>query len=289
MGIEAHMEELAKRVEAALDSFLPAADADSLSRPLAEAMRYSVFSGGKRVRPVLCLTTAQACGAPMERALPAACALELIHTYSLIHDDLPAMDDDDLRRGRPTNHKVFGEAIAILAGDGLLTLAFDVLAQSAGRPETVVRLVRELADAAGACGMVGGQAADMMSEGRTVGERALEYIHAHKTGALLRASVRMGAMAAEAPEETLLHLTRYAEDIGLAFQIMDDLLDARETTGASGDAAHRKATYPALHGEEPSRRMVGNLTQRALAELEKSGAQPDRLAELARFMAGREY
>jgi geranylgeranyl diphosphate synthase type II len=252
-------------------------------------MRYSVFSGGKRLRPVLCLTTAQACGAPLESALPAACALELIHTYSLIHDDLPAMDDDDLRRGRPTSHKVFGEAIAILAGDGLLTLAFGVLAQSASPPETVVRLVRELAEAAGAAGMVGGQAADMMSEGKIVDGRTLEYIHAHKTGALLRASVRMGAVAAGAPEATLLHLTRYAEDIGLAFQIMDDLLDASELAGAGGDIAHQKATYPALYGEEASRRMIENLTRRALDELEQSGVRPDRLAELARFMACREY
>ena len=284
--VESYLRECAGLVEGAMERYLPAAD--RYPQPLHEAMRYSVYSGGKRLRPALCLAAAEACGGAAGPALPAACALEFIHTYSLIHDDLPAMDNDDFRRGRPTSHRVFGEAIAILAGDALLTLAFRAVVDAGGGDSVRTLLVAELAEAAGAAGMVGGQAADMISEGGAVDVSTLEYIHGHKTGALLRAAVRIGALAAGADGGALALLTEYAERIGLAFQIVDDLLDAAEAAGG-GDAAHGKATYPAVHGKEASLRMVAELTEQALDALARSAVQKqDRLAAIAAFLGRRD-
>jgi geranylgeranyl diphosphate synthase type II len=232
-----------------------------------EAMRYSVFAGGKRIRPVLTLTTADMYG-KREAAIPVASALEMIHTYSLIHDDLPAMDNDDWRRGRRTNHKVFGEAVAILAGDALLTRAFETLADSGLQPEIIVRLVAELARASGVCGMIGGQAADIQAERGPVSPEQLQYIHAHKTGALLTASVIAGATVGVAPDDELALLRVFAQKIGLAYQIVDDLLnvvgDFRELGKATGtDAARNKLTYPAVFGLHSAREMVQTLTAEA--------------------------
>ena len=268
-----------RRVEHALDRHLPAVDhrpgADCPAR-LAEAMRYCVLGGGKRLRPVLCLLAAEAVGGDPEDALPAACALEYIHTYSLVHDDLPAMDDDDLRRGRPTCHRAFDEATAILAGDALLTLAFEVVARHT-RPAAVGACVRLLAEGSGPAGMVGGQMADLMAQGRddpTV--EALEAIHRRKTGALLRAALKMGAAVAGAPEPLARALDEYGLAVGLAFQIVDDLLDVQGDEQKLGkrvgkDHGLGKWTYPGLLGLEGSRDRARELAEEAIAALQPLG------------------
>jgi geranylgeranyl diphosphate synthase type II len=281
-----------RRVDEALRRYLPEEgdDPSSACPPrLAAAMRYSVLGGGKRLRPVLCLLAAEACGgeAAAEAALPSACALELVHTYSLIHDDLPAMDDDDLRRGRPTCHKAFDEATAILAGDGLLTLAFEVIAAHTRPAEAAIGCVRALAEAAGPAGMVGGQMADLQAEGRTDGTtEALEAIHRRKTGALLRASLQMGAIVAGADAERRAALDRYGRAVGLAFQIVDDLLDVQGDEAKLGkrvgkDSELGKWTYPGFLGIEGSRRRARQLADEAVAALAPLGAGGDRLRALA--------
>ncbi|MDR2550838.1 MAG: polyprenyl synthetase family protein [Desulfobulbus sp.] len=263
-----------------------------------EAMRYSLFAGGKRIRPVLCLAGAEAVDSgeqTRQRALPVACALECIHTYSLIHDDLPAMDDDDLRRGKPTNHTVFGEAAAILAGDGLLTFAFELLsgAASATLPDpTRIRIIRTIARAAGPLGMVGGQSLDMIYEGQQVGYEELRRIHRSKTGALITASVVCGAMVAGAGEDQEAALKTYGDHIGLAFQIVDDLLDVEATTAelgksAGSDAKADKVTYPSLFGVETSRTMAREAVQEAIAALAAFDYQADPLRALARYIVDR--
>jgi geranylgeranyl diphosphate synthase type II len=263
-----------------------------------EAMRYSLFVGGKRIRPILCLAGAEAVessAATRHRALPVACALECIHTYSLIHDDLPAMDDDDLRRGKPTNHTVFGEAAAILAGDGLLTLAFDLLSSPAsaeiGDPARI-RIIQTIARAAGPLGMVGGQSLDMLYEGQQVGYDTLRTIHRSKTGALITASVLSGAIVAGANEEQEAALRTYGDHIGLAFQIVDDLLDVEATTEqlgkpAGSDVKSDKVTYPSLFGKETSRTMAREAVQEALTALSLFDYQADPLRALARFIVDR--
>jgi geranylgeranyl diphosphate synthase type II len=275
-----------QRVDVALAGYLPAVDpaAEALCPArLAEAMRYSTLAGGKRLRPVLCLMAAEACGGTAEAALPAACAIELVHTYSLIHDDLPAMDDDDLRRGRPTCHKAFDEATAVLAGDGLLTLAFELVARHVTPAEAAVKCVQVLAEAAGPEGMVGGQMADLQAEGRTDGTvAALEAIHRRKTGALLRAPLRMGGLIAGAPEPVLEALDAYGRAVGLAFQIVDDLLDVQGDEAKLGkrvnkDSGLGKWTYPAFLGVEGSRRKARQLADLAVAALAPLG---DRAAML---------
>jgi geranylgeranyl diphosphate synthase type II len=275
-------------------------------------MRYSLFAGGKRLRPVLALASAEsialAHGADVDRgramALPAACALELIHTYSLVHDDLPAMDDDTLRRGRPTNHVVFGEGLAILAGDGLLTEAFALMAREPDAVDSSIaarklRAIRIVAEAAGPCGMVGGQAIDLdaAGSGATFDGDGLRAMHARKTGALMRASAAAGAVMAGAGEEHLAAIERFASELGLAFQIVDDILDvegASEDLGktAGKDAAAGKPTYPAIYGLEISRRMAAECVDRALAALAEpaaSGLAPlgGRLPAIARWVTGR--
>jgi geranylgeranyl diphosphate synthase type II len=257
-------------------------------------MTYSVLGGGKRLRPVLVLLTCEACGGNIRAALPAACAVEMVHTYSLIHDDLPAMDDDNLRRGRPTNHVKFGEAGAILAGDALLTLAFEVLAR-VEPPEVAARCCMDLARASGACGMVGGQAADLDAEqtGIKSGEE-LESIHRRKTARLIACSARLGALVAGANSKTLDALEIYGESVGLAFQIADDLLDlqgeeAKMGKGVRKDADRGKATYPALWGASESRRKANSLIERACLALEPLGAHGRRLEELAHFILERDH
>jgi len=287
---EAWLEQCRARVDAALARYLPPEGGGPAGR-LAEAMRYSVFAGGKRLRPALVLAACELCGGTQEAALPAACAMELVHTYSLIHDDLPAMDDDDLRRGRPSCHRAFDEATAILAGDALLTLAFEVLAEAPCKARAPA-MVAELARGAGAAGMVGGQAADMFLEGGERTAEAVEFIHSHKTAALMAAALRLGALAAGAPDDKVQRLGRFGEALGLAFQIADDTLDAQATTKDLGktagkDAASGKITYPAVFGIEESRRKAAEAVGRAVAELEPFGPRADLLRELAHYAASR--
>lgn len=263
-----------------------------------EAMRYSLFVGGKRIRPILCLAAAEAVNNSEQSrqcALPVACALECIHTYSLIHDDLPAMDDDDLRRGKPTNHTVFGEAAAILAGDGLLTFAFDLLSSpvSAGIKDPVrIRIIQTIARAAGSLGMVGGQSLDMIHEGKQVGFDVLRRIHRSKTGALITASVHCGAIVAGAEEEQEEALKIYGDNIGLAFQIVDDLLDVEATTEQLGktvgsDIKSDKVTYPSLFGKETSRTMAREAVQEAISALASFDHQAEPLRSLAHYIVER--
>ncbi len=278
-------------VEAGLERFLPEED-EPFSR-LTEAMRHSVFSGGKRLRPILALEAAELLGGTAEHALASACATEFIHTYSLIHDDLPAMDDDDLRRGRPTCHKAFDEPLAILAGDGLLTAAFELVASDEELdPACRVAIAAELARANGRNGMVGGQAADIALEGSRPALGAIEYIHTHKTGLPLWAAVRVGALSAGGSEEDLARLSVYGESIGLAFQIADDLLDETGTTEEMGkavgkDRARGKMTYPAVVGAEAAAERARELTRTALDSLEPYGDRAWSLAAIARYIIAR--
>ena len=277
-----------RRVEEALARFLPEIDeAGACPEKLAEAMRYSLLAGGKRLRPILVVMAAEACEGDTDAALPAACALEMIHTYSLVHDDLPSMDDDDLRRGRPTCHKRFDEATAILAGDGLLTLAFEIVARHVRPAEAAARCVLVLAEGAGPAGMVGGQMADLLAEGRTDGSvEALEAIHRRKTGALLRAALRLGAIVAGAAKEIETALDHYGQGVGLAFQIIDDLLDVQGDETKLGkrvgkDSALGKWTYPGLLGVEGSRRKARQVVEDATAALAPLGERAWRLKALA--------
>jgi geranylgeranyl diphosphate synthase type II len=263
-------------------------------RRLHEAMRYSLFAGGKRLRPALLLAAGEAFGADADALMPAACAVEMIHTYSLIHDDLPAMDNDDLRRGRPTCHKVFGEAMAILAGDGLLTQAFIALASNeALDAERSLRVMREIAAAAGTVGaLIGGQVADMESEGRQSDAATVEYIHRSKTGALIRASVVTGGIIAGASEEQMEKLGAYGERVGLAFQIADDILDVTSTSEALGktagkDMAASKATYPAVHGLSASRARATELVEEAVEIISSAGVDATVLVEMSKFIIAR--
>ena len=281
-------------INSALDKWLPKPHGPS--GPVFEAMRYSMMSGGKRVRPILLLAGAQAVRGDQEALLPAACALECIHTYSLIHDDLPAMDNDDLRRGRPTCHKVYGEAVAILAGDGLLTYAFELICKPELTQNISPRLLGEaiflLARAAGVSGMVGGQTADILMEGRPVDAETLSFIHSHKTGALIGASVEIGALLGEGNDEELNYLKRYGESLGLAFQIKDDLLDVEGDQKILGkpvgsDDRNLKATYPALFGLKETRRKAQELLQQALSELELFDDSAEPLRAIAQYVVER--
>src|SRR5271169_2255772 len=270
-------------VGAALGTFLPAAG--TLPVSIHEAMRYSVFAGGKRLRPALCLEAARLFSDPPVAAMATACAIEFIHTYSLIHDDLPALDNDDLRRGKPTSHKKFGEAAAILTGDALLTLAFEILAAAPVDASSRVAMLTEISSAAGTInGMVGGQVADLEAEGKRINPEMLEYIHRSKTAALIRASISSGAMCAGALPEDVARLRRFGETLGLLFQVTDDILDVEETSAALGktagkDAAQQKATYPAVHGLERSHQIANELAAKAVAELAPYGERASRLRE----------
>ena len=281
------------QVDAALDRVLPP---ESTPPPtLHRAMRYSVQAGGKRLRPILVIAGAEAVGGGAEQVMETACALELIHTYSLIHDDLPAMDNDDYRRGRLTNHKVFGEAIAILAGDALLTLAFKLIALNGARTgdaRTIAALVTDIADAAGTDGMVGGQVVDIQSEGKAVSADTLDYIHTHKTAALIRASLSAGALLGGATPAQRAAIAACGEALGLAFQIVDDILDVEGSTEELGktagkDAQQQKATYPAYHGLEASRAKARTLIEQAKRALDPLGQGAEPIRALADFIFDR--
>jgi geranylgeranyl diphosphate synthase, type II len=282
-------------VDTALDRLLPAQTTEPIS--IHTAMRYSVFAGGKRIRPILCLEAARIFEPDIRPdaspAMHAACAIEFIHTYSLIHDDLPALDNDDLRRGKPTCHKQFGEATAILAGDGLLTLAFQVIGESPTSAERTLAALQEVSSAAGTVkGMVGGQVADLESEGKRVEPQTLEYIHRSKTAALIRASVSAGAISAGAGIADIARLRKFGETIGWAFQVTDDILDVEESSAALGktagkDIAQQKATYPAVFGVAQSREIAAKLANDAIAQLDSFGERASRLRALAEFLVHR--
>ncbi len=295
MNLKTYLEEKCRLVDEALEKYLPSED--ELPAALHKSMRYSVFAGGKRVRPILVLAACEAAGGHAEDALPAACAMEMIHTYSLIHDDLPAMDNDDYRRGKPTNHRVFGEAVAILAGDALLTEAFILLSSpefaSHLDPGMRVRVIGEISRCAGSRGMIGGQVVDMESEGKpSIDFATVQYIHTHKTGALIKASVRAGALLGGADREKEDALVRYGEAIGLAFQIADDILDIEGTTeqigkDAGSDLERGKATYPAVIGIAESKRRAEDLVNVALNSLCVFDAKADPLREIAKYIVKR--
>ena len=294
MDIKSYLKKKREIVDRSLETLVP--PASTFPPTVFDAMRYSLFAGGKRIRPILAIAAAEALGAKVAGLLPIAGALELIHTYSLVHDDLPAMDNDDLRRGRPTCHKVYGDAIAILAGDGLLNLAFEVLSDprrlKVVPANRMLAIIAEIARASGAFGMVGGQVVDMESEGKDVDLPTLEYIHTHKTGALLRASVRVGALYGRASELRLRALTRYGEYVGLAFQIADDILDLTGTQEEIGkdvgsDLKKGKKTFPSFYGLAESRKRAQEVSDRAIAALKNFDAKADPLRELARYIITR--
>ncbi|HMP82010.1 MAG TPA: polyprenyl synthetase family protein [Verrucomicrobiota bacterium] len=279
-------------VNKALDRFLPAASVKPAT--IHEAMRYSLFAGGKRMRPAVTLAAAQACGGREADAMPLACAVECIHTYSLIHDDLPAMDNDDFRRGKPTNHKVFGEGIAVLAGDALLTQAFEIAAQAKGWPRyTHQQIILELARASGSRQLIAGQVADLEGEGKKTSAAQLKYIHERKTSALLCCSVRLGGMSANCTAAQLKALTDFGYNVGLAFQVIDDILDVTQTSEKLGktagkDTQAQKATYPSIVGLEKSRKIATELTDKAFAALKPFKGKAVALEALAEFLLKRE-
>jgi len=294
MDVKSYLARKKDIVDKALDKIVPSAK--TFPPSVNEAMRYSLFAGGKRVRPILSIAAAESLGAKTAGLLPLAGALELIHTYSLIHDDLPAMDNDDFRRGRPTCHKAYGEAIAILAGDGLLNMAFEVLSDprrtKAVPASRVLAIIKEIATASGVFGMVGGQVVDMNSEGKDVDFPTLEYIHTHKTGALIRASVRVGALYARAGKRQFTALTHYGEMVGLAFQIADDILDIigkREEIGkdVGSDLKKGKKTYPSFYGIDESKRRAVEVVDKAIHALKDFDRKADPLRELARYIINR--
>ena len=291
MKLPSFFEEDLQTVDAALQKFLPSEATPPSS--IHKAMRYSVFAGGKRVRPILCLESARIFTSDVSSAMYPGCAIEFIHTYSLIHDDLPSLDNDDLRRGKPTCHKQFGEAAAILAGDALLTLAFETVAAAPVDPDRRVKMVTEISTSAGTVnGMVGGQVADIEAEGKTISPEMLEYIHRSKTAALIRASITAGAICAGAPEPDVTRLRNFGETIGWAFQVTDDILDVEESSAALGktagkDVAQQKATYPSVFGLERSHQIAKELSRKAISELAPYGEKASRLREIAEFLVYR--
>jgi geranylgeranyl diphosphate synthase, type II len=279
-------------VNAALDRFLPSEKTKPAT--IHKSMRYSLFAGGKRMRPALVLAAAAACGGQEADALPLACAVECIHTYSLVHDDLPAMDNDDYRRGKLTNHKVFGEGIAVLAGDALLTQAFEIAAQAQGWPRySHQQLILELAQASGSLQLIAGQVADLEGEGKKTSVAQLRYIHERKTSALLCCSVRLGGMSANCTSAQLKALTDFGYHVGLAFQVIDDILDVTQTSEKLGktagkDTKAQKATYPSIVGLEKSRRIAEQLTNKAFASLKIFKGRAEALEALAEFLLKRD-
>ena len=294
MNLKAYLRSRQKQIDRALDRYLPRTKVKPPT--LHKAMRYSLFAGGKRLRPILCLAAAEACRGKISNALPLACALECIHTYSLVHDDLPSMDNDDYRRGRATCHKVFGDGIAVLAGDALLTIAFEIVSMAKpARRYDMPTLLREIAVAAGSQRLIAGQVADLEAEGRDVKRDQLRFIHENKTAAILKSSVRLGAMSANVDAKKLRAITQFGRGLGLAFQVVDDILDVTQTSeilgkSAGKDIAARKATYPAVIGLEKSRPEARRLTRQAHVALSvfRSGeAEP--LHALANYLLEREY
>lgn len=291
--LSSYLADRVQYVDRALDSFLPSAETKPVT--IHKAMRHSIFAGGKRLRPILCLAAAEACGGSDTSALFAACAVECLHTYSLIHDDLPCMDDDDLRRGVPTCHKVYGEAMALLAGDALQALAFELVAKSQSTVRyTVGDMVLELARTAGSLHLVGGQVADLEGEGQKLQLEDLRFIHENKTAAMLTSSVKLGGMSADASAEELKALHDFGMATGLAFQIIDDILDVTQTSeklgkSAGKDVASEKSTYPALLGLDASREEAHSLTEQSHRALDVFGARGVRLRQLADYLLERDY
>lgn len=291
--LDSYLKERSELVDAAMDAYLPSAK----DRPssIHEAMRYALFAGGKRLRPILCLAAAETCGGSQHDALAPACALEMMHTYSLVHDDLPAMDNDDLRRGRPTCHKVYGEGMAVLCGDALLTEAFVTLAQTPTTKRYSTRdYISELAETGSSRKLIGGQVLDLEGEGKKLNKRELVRIHEAKTAALLVASVRLGAMTANATPSKLDALTQFAYSLGLAFQAIDDILDVTQSSEVLGktagkDAAVEKATYPSVIGLDAARREARKLTKTAKAALLPLGKKAARLEQIADYLLDRHY
>ncbi|MGI8935780.1 geranylgeranyl diphosphate synthase CrtE [Leptolyngbya sp. BC1307] len=294
--LKSYLADRRSQVEAAIDRILPVVYPETIY----ESMRYSLMAGGKRLRPILCLATCELLGADPAIAMPTACALEMVHTMSLIHDDLPAMDNDDYRRGQLTNHKVYGEDVAVLAGDALLAYAFELIAtqtpqgQGGAQPQQILKVVAQLGRAVGADGLVGGQIVDLASEGTAVDEQTLTYIHMHKTAALLEVSVTAGAILAGADSFVVERLSRYAQRIGLAFQIVDDVLDITSTAETLGktvgkDVAAQKATYPSLWGLEASQRKAQQLVSEANAELAGFDHRALPLMAIARYITARTH
>ncbi len=295
MDITKYLEQKRIEVDRFLDQVIPPAATPPTT--LHESMRYSLMAGGKRVRPILTIAAAEAVGSsPTTALMTVACSLELIHTYSLIHDDLPSMDNDDFRRGKPTNHKVYGEAMAILAGDALLTMAFDLISRpdlmKGSDPVRQVRIIQELGYGSGNIGMVGGQVFDIQAENKDIDLPTLQNIHKHKTGMLIRAAVRMGAVVAGANDRQLADMTGYAEEIGLAFQIADDVLNVTGTREELGknpntDAERGKKTYPTFYGVEGARKLADDCVSRAIERLGAFGPSADPLRNLARYITSR--
>jgi len=293
MNLKTYLTSRQKLIDRALDQYLPKENVRPAT--IHKAMRYSLFAGGKRLRPILCLAATEACGGKIDNALPLACAMECIHTYSLVHDDLPSMDNDDFRRGRPTCHKVFGDGIAVLAGDALLTIAFEIVsrAKSPHRYDSFT-LLREVAVAAGSRKLIAGQVADLEAEGKKVGLADLRYIHQNKTAAILTASVCLGAMSANATAKELAAITKFGRALGLAFQVIDDILDVTQTSeklgkSAGKDVAAQKATYPAVMGLAKSRVEAKRLTKEAHDALTIFGKKGETLHALANYLLAREY
>ncbi len=294
MNLKTYLRTRQGEIDRALNRYLPKANTKPAT--LHKAMRYSLFAGGKRLRPILCLAAAEACRGNIGNALPLACALECIHTYSLVHDDLPSMDNDDFRRGRPTCHKVFGEGIAVLAGDALLTIAFEIVSKAKPAPRyDMSTLLSETAVAAGSQKLIAGQVADLEAEGKNVKRDQLQFIHENKTAAILKSSVRLGAMSANAEAKKLSAITRFGQRLGLAFQIIDDILDVTQTSeilgkSAGKDVAAKKATYPAVIGLDKSRAEARRLTRQAHDTLSVfAGRDAEPLHALANYLLEREY
>jgi geranylgeranyl diphosphate synthase type II len=289
--VEDYLKVKKKIVDEALDKYLPGED--NFPPAIFKSVRYSIFAGGKRIRPILCMASTEAVGGNIETVLPLACALELIHTYSLVHDDLPVMDDDDYRRGKLTNHKVFGEDIAVLTGDALLTEAFHLMSKRefAGKipPDKLLAVINEVSEAAGFLGMVGGQVVDVKSEGKEVNEEILDYIHTHKTGAMIIVSIRAGAIISGAGDDELNALSNYGRHTGLAFQIVDDILDVKGNQEELGkdvgsDRSRRKVTFPVLLGFEASRQRARELVNKALSDIAFFDSKADPLRMIARYI-----
>jgi len=294
VNLKAYLVTRQKLIDRALHTYLPKANKKPTT--LHQAMRYSLFAGGKRLRPILCVAAAEACRGKIDDAVPLACAIECIHTYSLVHDDLPSMDNDDFRRGRPTCHKVFGEGIAVLAGDALLTIAFEIVSRAKARSRyDMSTLLREVAVAAGSQKLIAGQVADLEAEGKKVKRRELRFIHENKTAAILQSSVRLGAMSANADARKLAAITQFGQRLGLAFQVIDDILDVTQTSeilgkSAGKDQAAKKATYPAVIGLQESRVEARRLTRDAHKALSIfSNRDAETLHALANYLLEREY
>ena len=293
MNVKAYLKSRQKKIDRALDRYLPKESVKPAT--IHKAMRYSLFAGGKRLRPILCLAAAEAAGGQIDHALPLACALECIHTYSLVHDDLPSMDNDDLRRGRPTCHKVFGDGIAVLAGDALLTIAFEIVSRARPtRRYDMSVLLGEVAVAAGSRKLIAGQVADLEAEGHRTDREQLRYIHENKTAAILTTSVRLGAMSANANPKQLAAITKFGRALGLSFQIIDDILDVTQTSeklgkSAGKDVTAKKATYPAVIGLNESRIEAKRLTRQAHNSLSIFGAKAETLHALANYLLERDY